>query len=125
MCVCTLYLRILAADTLWMGHLNASQLKVMTRLLSRESKSKIIIVAGLHTGRHVIENFLKMSMNLGLEIERAEELDRREDGEEGINWKNIIMSNDDSDDDDDEIHEGIEEERRRWLVYIILKWPES
>lgn len=104
-----------------MGHLNASQLKVMTRLLSQSPDSRIIIVAGLHTGRFVIQSFLKMAMAGGLEIERAQEIDRREEREKGIDWKRIV---EDGNNHQEEIVEGIEEERRRWLVHIVLKRSE-
>lgn len=62
-----------------------------------------------------------MAVQAGLEIERAEELDRRAEGEKGIDWKSV-MENADGE-DETEIYEGIEEERRRWLVYTRLKWP--
>lgn len=114
------FTRILAADTLWMAHLNASQLKVMTSLLSPAAHSKIIIVAGLHTGRHVIRSFLDMALEAGLEIERAEELDRREEGELGIDWKAIVLRGGGG--GGCEVHEGIEAERRRWLAFIVLRW---
>lgn len=68
----------------------------------------------------MIHSFLKMAVHeAGLEVERAEEIDRREEREAGIDWRNLIENNADG----DEIHEGIEEERRRWLVYVVLKWP--
>jgi len=67
----------------------------------------------------VIHSFLKLVVQAGLEVERAGEIDRREEREQGIDWKRII----EDDNNDKEIHEGIEEERRRWLVYIVLRWP--
>lgn len=105
-----------------MGHLNTSQLRVMTTLLSRSSTSRIIILAGLHTGRHVIRTFLDTCIEVGLEIERAEEIDRRNEIEEkGIDWKKVVEEKW----SEESIVEGIEEERRRWLVWIILRWPED
>lgn len=112
--------RILAADTLWMGHLNTSQIKVMTTLLSRSSSdARIYIVAGLHTGRHVIRSFLDECVAQGLAIEQAMEIDRLEHGDvKGLDWKRIVEENVDQ----ETIYEGIEEERRRWLVFASLKW---
>lgn len=104
-----------------MGHLNKSQIKVMTTLLSRtSSNARVCIVAGLHTGRHVIRSFLEECILQGLEIEHAEEVDRlNEVGIQALNWKKIVEEKIDQ----EEIVEGIEEERRRWLVYAVLKWP--
>lgn len=103
-----------------MGDLNLPQLRVTKSLLSHTQDSRIIIVAGLHTGRHVIRSFLSWALEQGFEIERAEEVDRREEAEVGLNWK-LIMEGGNS--EDCEVYEGIEEERRRWLLYAVLKWP--
>lgn len=68
----------------------------------------------------MIRSFLEECILQGLEIETAEEVDRlNEAGIQALNWKKVVEENVNQ----EEIVEGIEEERRRWLVYAVLKWP--
>lgn len=112
--------RILAADTLWMAPMHHAQLSVCSRLLCRSDEAaRIFVVAGLHSGRRCVRSFLRLAVSkeFGFSIVSAQEVDRKAE-EEGLVWDTGYLTMDEEDQEDD----GIEEERRRWLLEVELKW---
>lgn len=83
----------------------------MASLLSHSPHSKIYILAGLHTGKHVVQSFLSLCRGAGLVVQAERVWDRLS----GV-WL---------DEEDRENHnlegEGTEESRRRWLMYVELE----
>ena len=106
---------ILAADTLWMSNLHSAQIKVMTANLARTPLSRIHVVAGMHSGRRCVRSFIRECVTAGLEVRSAVEYDRKLQVQ-GETWTQEQWES------DEDVDEGIEEERRRWLVEIELGW---
>lgn len=104
------YDAILAADTLWSGaEANEAQCRSIAHALSKEPSSRAHLVAGMHTGRHVLDHFVgELVPKYGLMVEQATEHHvktgkRREWRVDGYEGEDI-------------------EERKRWLLYIRLCW---
>jgi EEF1A N-terminal glycine/lysine methyltransferase len=99
---------IIAADTLWNFELHAPFIQTLCSTLKRSPESRIHLVAGLHTGRYTIQAFLDAVVRAGLVVESAVE--------RGVNSGARREWNTKRADDKDE------QERRRWVVWIVLKW---
>ena len=102
---------IFAADTLWNPALHTSFLDTLCMCLKRSPESRIHLVAGLHTGRYTIQSFLDNTKRRGLGLLSATE--REVGGTQSRPW-------------DVSRAEGENEgERRKWVVWMILKWEDS
>ncbi|KAH9930323.1 uncharacterized protein B0H18DRAFT_994402 [Fomitopsis serialis] len=102
---------VIAADTLWNPELHSKFLGSLSETLKKTPDARVHLVAGFHTGRYTVESFLKAVPDAGLEVEEAAE--REVGGNRRRPW-NV-----------DRADEETEEERRRWVLWMVLKWKES
>ncbi|KAJ2934773.1 hypothetical protein H1R20_g2302, partial [Candolleomyces eurysporus] len=98
---------IIAADTLWNPELHHILIDSLTKTLKRTSSSRIHLIAGLHTGRYTIQGAITCAQTMDLEIESI--LEREVDGSGQRPWC-VYREGED------------EKGRRRWVVWIKLKW---
>ncbi|KAH7867837.1 putative methyltransferase-domain-containing protein [Lentinula edodes] len=99
---------VIAADTLWNSDLHTVFIDSLKRTLRKASGSRVHIVAGLHTGRYTLQSFLDAVSQSGFDIESVEERDRS--GSRRREWDISRAEQED------------EKERRKWLLWIVLKW---
>ncbi|KAJ3857590.1 putative methyltransferase-domain-containing protein [Lentinula lateritia] len=99
---------VIAADTLWNSDLHTLFIDSLKRTLRKASGSRVHIVAGLHTGRYTLQSFLGTVSQSGFDIESVEERDRS--GSRRREWDISRAEQED------------EKERRKWLLWIVLKW---
>jgi EEF1A N-terminal glycine/lysine methyltransferase len=99
---------ILAADTLWNPDLHAPFIHTLQITLRKGHKSRIHLVAGLHTGRYTLERFLVMAQGAGFTI--VENVEKEVEGDVCRPWDVNRAETED------------ERERRRWVLWIVLKW---
>ncbi|THH14992.1 hypothetical protein EW146_g5421 [Bondarzewia mesenterica] len=99
---------IVAADTLWNPELHQLFIDTLCRAMTKTADARAYLVAGLHTGRYTIQAFLNAVLKVGLEVEEALERELKGDGKRG--W--MVERAEEED----------ERERRRWVVWIVLKW---
>ncbi|EPS35639.1 hypothetical protein H072_10934 [Dactylellina haptotyla CBS 200.50] len=100
------FTRVIAADTLWMMWEHENLVKSMLHFLDDSNlAARVVVVAGLHTGRQKMANFWTVAVENGLEIENIKERDV-----DGIEREFLE-------------DRGIEDitERKRWLTIGILK----
>jgi EEF1A N-terminal glycine/lysine methyltransferase len=99
---------ILAADTLWNPELHAALLRTICAVLARTRAARAHFVAGLHTGRYTLDSFFRVAREAGLVLVEAVEREVQGDGrrEWDVRWA-------ESED---------EGERRRWVIWSVLKW---
>ncbi|KAF8647715.1 hypothetical protein AX16_006551 [Volvariella volvacea WC 439] len=114
---------VIAADTLWNPSLHSLFAQTLSWVLRKSSEARVHLVAGLHTGRWTIQGFLNTVGTFGMVIESIKEYEvdsRMSDGCEG---------NSDSEEKEGRVREwnveadDDEQERRRWVTWIILRWP--
>ena len=98
---------ILACDTLWNPDLHTLFIKTLCDLLKRSDDARIHLVAGLHTGRFTLQAFMLAVRAAGLKILIA--VEKEVVGETQREWSAE--------------REDSEQERRRWVVWMILSWP--
>ncbi|KAG8221028.1 putative methyltransferase-domain-containing protein, partial [Butyriboletus roseoflavus] len=101
---------VFAADTLWNPELHAPLIDTLCTCLKPGPDSRIHLVAGLHTGRYTIQSFLDGTKLQGLVLQSATE--REVDGTQSRPWDVSLAEGED------------ERERRRWVVWMILKWED-
>ncbi|KAF3921049.1 hypothetical protein AA313_de0202880 [Arthrobotrys entomopaga] len=104
------FTRIIAADTLWMDHEHENLAKSMLHFLDdKNPKARVIVVAGLHTGREKMSKFWDVAVNTGFEIESIKERDVN-----GVEREFLA-------------DRGFEDgsEKKRWLTIGILKSKSS
>jgi nicotinamide N-methyltransferase len=108
---------VLAADTLWDPALHGALLRTMCAALRRTSAARVHVVAGLHTGRYVLEAFLRAAEAVGLVLVGGGGPTEREvgGGEGRREWDVGRVAGDEDED---------ERERRRWVVWSVLKWAD-
>lgn len=99
---------VMAADTLWNPDSHALFIEALRDTLKKTTMARIHLIAGLHTGRYTLKSFLTgaSSNSVGFDIDHVTE--REVNGTEVREW--------DADRIDDE------RERRRWVLWITLKW---
>lgn len=100
---------IVAADTLWNPDLHILFLDTLRKLLKKTPEARVHLIAGLHTGRYTLEAFLQAVGVAGLEIQSV--LERKVAGDATRKWEVARAEQED------------EEERRQWVVWMVLKWP--
>ncbi|KAK6523237.1 hypothetical protein TWF694_006127 [Orbilia ellipsospora] len=96
------FTRVIAADTLWMDYEHENLAKSMLHFLDdKNPKARVIVVAGLHTGRQKMAKFWNVAVDTGFEIESIKERDVNgverefladrgfEDGQEKKMWLTI------------------------------------
>ena len=99
---------IIAADTIWNPELHDLFIATLGMALRKTPDARVHLISGLHTGRYTIDAFLCAVGNSGLCVESA--VEREVDGELRRKWD--VGRADDED----------EQERRRWVVWICLRW---
>ncbi|PKI83565.1 nicotinamide N-methyltransferase [Malassezia vespertilionis] len=67
---------LLLADCIWERFAHASLLKSITGLLARRADARVYMVAGLHTGRAVLLQFLRRMLDAGFVLVSLPHLDR-------------------------------------------------
>ncbi|KZT67383.1 hypothetical protein DAEQUDRAFT_751758 [Daedalea quercina L-15889] len=102
---------VFAADTLWNPDLHSKFLATLSATLRKTSDARVHLVAGFHTGRYTVESFLKSVPDVQLEVEDATE--REVGGTRRRPWSV------------ERADQETEEERRRWVLWIVLKWKEE
>lgn len=100
---------VLAADTLWNSDSHRPFLETLSATLRRTTHARVHLVAGLHTGRYTLRRFMNLLPSYGLEIYSMEE--RCGDGRTKREWS--LNREEDGED---------ERERRRWMLWVSLKW---
>ncbi|KAG6918976.1 hypothetical protein DXG01_010215 [Tephrocybe rancida] len=100
---------VVAADTLWNPTLHTLFIQSLQLTLKKLPSARIHLVAGLHTGRYTIQSFLSAAQDAGFHIESAVEKEVR--GSQEKPWD--VGGCDD------------EKDRRRWVVWIVLRWGTS
>ncbi|KAI0820739.1 putative methyltransferase-domain-containing protein [Trametes gibbosa] len=101
---------VLAADTLWNRDSHFLFLESLQHILKRSPDARAYLVAGLHTGRYVLQTFLSLLYDAGFILEEI--MERRVGYAEERPWSIDRAEGED------------EQERRRWIVWIVLKWRE-
>ncbi|KAI0629335.1 hypothetical protein C8Q77DRAFT_320903 [Trametes polyzona] len=101
---------VLAADTLWNSDTHGIFFDTLRLTLRRSPDARIYLIAGLHTGRYVLQSFLRSLPNAGFTVEELKE--RRVSGTDERPWSVDRAEGED------------ERERRRWVVWIVLRWTE-
>ncbi|KAH9846140.1 hypothetical protein C2E23DRAFT_606100 [Lenzites betulinus] len=101
---------VLAADTLWNRDAHGIFLESLQHTLRRSPDARVYLVAGLHTGRYVLQTFFSLLDDAGFVPEEITE--RRVGAVEERPWSIDRAEGED------------EQERRRWIVWIVLKWRE-
>jgi len=99
---------IIAADTIWNPELHTPFVDTLCLTLKKSPESRIHLVAGLHTGRYTIQAFLNAVTKGGLCVESA--VEREVNGDARREWSVARADGED------------EQERRRWIIWIIIKW---
>ncbi|KAG6332148.1 hypothetical protein ID866_6943 [Astraeus odoratus] len=101
---------IIAADTLWNPSLHTRFINSLAMCLSQSPDSRVYLIAGFHTGRYTIQAFLRAIEveGHGLDVESA--LERQVNGTQSRPW-DVSRAENES-----------EQERRRWIVWIVLRW---
>ena len=99
---------VVAADTLWNPDLHSLFIDTLSLTLNPSETSVVHLVVGLHTGRYTIESFFKAVVLAGFKIVQATEMEAND--RETRDWDVTRAENED------------EKERRRWIVWIVLKW---
>ncbi|KAG1774098.1 putative methyltransferase-domain-containing protein [Suillus placidus] len=99
---------IVAADTLWNPETHVQFIDTLCMCLDHSPDARVHIVAGLHTGRYTLQSFMNAVMMHKLQVERVVE---REviDGVQRP-WDITRAESED------------ERERRKWVVWMVLKW---
>lgn len=98
---------IIGADILWMNEQHENLCRTLGRTLRRNRRSAVHLVAGFHTGRWPIANFLAQAKSHGFRLEYVREVSLSDD-QRWRDWTPERMED--------------EDERRRWLIIIHLKW---
>jgi len=99
---------IVAADTLWNPEFHVPFIRTLCMCLSHAPDARVYLVAGLHTGRYTLQSFLDAAMTHGLEVEKV--VEREVAGDIQRAWDVASAESED------------ERERRRWVVWMVLKW---
>jgi len=101
---------VIAADTLWNPDLHVIFTDALKLTLRKSPLSRVHLVVGLHTGRYTIQSFLKQVLESGFDLEDI--IEKEVAGPSVRAWE-VERDNED------------EKERRRWVIWIRLKWKKS
>ncbi len=101
---------VIATDTLWNPELHGIFIDSLRLTLRKCCDSRIHLIVGLHTGRYTIQSFLDKVLESGFDLESI--VERQTTGSATRDW---VVYRDE---------EG-EKERRRWVIWIQLKWTDN
>ena len=109
---------VLAADTLWDAAQHAALLRTLSAVLARTPAARVHLVAGLHTGPYTLDAFFRAAQAAGFVLVRVTEREvlRGEMDGRRREWDVHRWSAGAAGEDEDE------RERRRWIVWGVLKW---
>jgi predicted nicotinamide N-methyase len=99
---------IVAADTLWNPETHVQFINTLCICLDRSPDARAHLVAGLHTGRYTLQSFMNAVMMHKLQVERVVESEVM--GGVQRPWDVTRAESED------------ERERRKWVVWMVLKW---
>ena len=99
---------VFAADTLWNPDSHPALIQTLQHTLKKSTAARAHLVAGLHTGRYTLQAFLNAVGPAGFELAGLSEREVRGDAERP--WDVATAESED------------EQERRRWVVWIALRW---
>lgn len=99
------FTRILAADTLWLSSQHDALLQSMAYFLKWGVRAAVWVVAGLHTGRGKVAEFLEKVSGVGLVVNEAWEVDVDGDFRK---WRDV--------------REKENGDRGKWCVVATLGW---
>jgi len=99
---------IIAADTLWDPTSHAGFLESLQLALKKSAEARVYLVAGLHTGRYTLRTFMKLVSEYNFVL--LDVTEREVKGDAVRNW------------DVDRQETEDERERRRWVIWMTLKW---
>ncbi|KAG9013897.1 hypothetical protein FRB94_004277 [Tulasnella sp. JGI-2019a] len=98
---------VIGSDLLWLSEQHQNIYRTLSRALKQNPASEAYFVAGFHTGRYIIGNFMDEATRYGFKIAAVREVSLTEEGKEqawDVNREQQVL------------------EKRRWLVIIVLKW---
>ena len=98
---------VIATDTLWNPDLHGIFIDSLRLTLRKCCDSRVHLIVGLHTGRYAIQSFLDKVLESGFDLESI--VERQTMGSVTRDW---VVYRDEED----------EKERRRWVIWIQLKW---
>lgn len=98
---------VIAADTLWNPDSHEVFINALQSTLKKSAASRVYLIVGLHTGRYTIGSFLKRALESGFDVESVAERELKGPVQRG--WDTNRENEDD-------------QERRRWIIWIQLKW---
>lgn len=101
---------VFATDTLWNPDLHVIFISALQSTLRKSPLSRVHLVVGLHTGRYTIQSFLKQALKSGFDLENVVE---KEIAGTTVRGWDVARENED------------EREKRRWVIWIQLKWTKS
>ncbi|KAI0773319.1 hypothetical protein BD413DRAFT_473096 [Trametes elegans] len=102
---------VLAADTIWNSETHRIFIETLRLTLAHSPDARIYLVAGLHTGRYVIQSFLRQISAAGFVAEELTE--KRVGTSEERPWSVEHAVGED------------EAERRRWIIWMVFKWHDT
>ena len=102
---------VIATDTLWNPELHDIYISALKATLRKSCTARAHMVVGLHTGRYTIESFLTKVVQSGFDLESTSE--KESNGELVRDW------------DVSRAEEEDERERRKWVIWIQLKWTKQ
>jgi predicted nicotinamide N-methyase len=99
---------IVAADTLWNPETHIQFINTLCMCLDRSPDARAHLVAGLHTGRYTLQSFMNAVIMHKLQVESVVEREVMD----GVQrpWDVTRAESED------------ERERRKWVVWMVLKW---
>lgn len=98
---------VIATDTLWNPDLHGIFIDSLQLTLRKCCDSRVHLVVGLHTGRYTIQSFLDKVHEAGFDLESIVERQTM-----GLVTREWVVYRDEED----------EKERRKWVIWIQLKW---
>src|SRR5579871_36877 len=103
------FTRIISADCFWVSDQHVNLVQSIKLLLDRNPGARVLVIAGLHTGRSVLAHFFHIAEENGLISD-----------EDGIEERSVIDGVarrwDEFRTDEDII------ERKKWLIVAKLRW---
>lgn len=104
---------VVAADTLWNPDLHVLFVQTLTEILADSTHARIHLVAGLHTGRYTLQSFMDyVAKQETLVLESVQERESSSGNENLGRRREWDVSRAEKED---------ERERRRWIVWMVLR----
>lgn len=98
---------VLAADCLWMQGEHRNLLHSLFYFLSQSAAARVFVVAGFHTGRAILVNFLEGAEETGFVVEKA--------------WERDVFGTERGFSRDEKHRPENATERSKWLMIAVLR----